>query len=113
MKKVLLFSAFALLLFVISCSKKPSVVGSWVQPRTSYSPEMGFVLFEDGSAEGINMVFVQYKAWKQIDNKLVISGENTGSRPGSFSDTLVIEKVTEDELVLSQADYLMTYKRKK
>ena len=113
MKKVLLFSALALLSFAVSCSKGPSVVGTWVQPETGYSPEIGFVLSKDGSATGINMGYVVYKAWEKIGDQIVFKGENTGSMPGSFSDTLVIEKVTDDELILSQSGYSVTYKKKK
>ena len=113
MKKVLLFSALALLSFAISCTKSPSVVGTWVQPATGFSPEIGFVLLKDGSADGINMGYVSYQSWKQIDNVLIISGERTGAVQGAFSDTLVIEKVTDEELVLSQSEYTVTYKKKK
>ena len=113
MKKVLLFSALALLSFAVGCTKSPSVVGTWVQPATGFSPEIGFVLAKDGSAQGINMGYVEYKSWEKIGDIIVFKGERTGSMPGVFSDTLTIEKVTDDELILSQSGYTVTYKKKK
>lgn len=110
MKKVLFFSAFALLLSMVSCTNP--LVGTWVQPQTNFTQEQGFVLEKDGTASDINIDFVTFKSWEKKGDILIIKGENTGSVKGAFSDTLIIEKVTDNELVLSQSGYSVTYKKK-
>ncbi len=110
MKKVLLLSALALSFVLTSCTSP--LVGTWVQPQTNYTQEQGFVLYKNGSAEDINVDFVTYKSWEKKGDLLIIKGENTGSVKGDFSDTLVIEKVDDKELILSQSGYSVTYKRK-
>ena len=110
MKKVLLFSAFALSFVLTSCTSP--LVGTWVQPQTNYTQEQGFVLYKNGSAEDINVDFVTYKSWEKKGDLLIINGENTGTVKGDFSDTLIIEKVDDQELTLSQSGYSVTYKRK-
>ena len=111
MKKVLLFSALALSFLMISCTNP--LVGTWIQPSTSYTQEQGFVLEKDGSASDINIDYVTFKSWEKKGDFLILNGENTGSVKGAFSDTLIIENVTDNELVLSQSGYSMTYKKKK
>ena len=110
MKKVLLFSALALSFMMISCTNP--LVGTWVQPSTSYTQEQGFVLYKDGSAEDVNIDFVTFKSWEKKDDMLILKGENTGSIKGQFTDTLIIEKVTDNELTLSQSGYSVKYKKK-
>ena len=110
MKKVLLFSAFALLLSMISCTNP--LVGTWVQPRTNYTQEQGFVLAKDGSASDINLDYVRFKSWEKKGDMLILKGENIGSVKGEFSDTLIIENVTDTELTLSQSGYSITYKKR-
>ena len=110
MKKVLLFSALALSFMMSSC--KDPLVGTWVQPGTTYTPEQGFVLEKNGKASGVNMDFVKFETWKKKGNMLIISGENTGSLKGEFVDTLMIKDLTDDVLILSQSGYTMTYRRK-
>ena len=110
MKKVLLFSALALSIAMISCTDP--LVGTWVQPQTHYTQEQGFVLEKNGKASDINIDFVSFKSWEKKGNFLIIKGENVGSMKGGFSDTLIIEEVTDDMLILSQSGYSMTYRRK-
>lgn len=115
MKKVLFFAVLALGLMVSSCSNEeetPSIVGTWVLPE-GYVEEIGLALNEDGSASGINTFDVVYKSWEKVDNKLVLKGYNTDNYPKtSFSDTLTIEKITDNELVLSEKSGTVTYVRK-
>ena len=110
MKKVLLFSALALSFLMISCTNP--LVGTWVQPSTSFTQEQGFILQKDGTAEDVNMDYVMFKSWEKQGDLLIIKGENVGSTPGEFSDTLIIESVTDEELTLSQSGYSITYKKK-
>ena len=110
MKKVLLFSALALSFVMISCTNP--LVGTWVQPSTTFTQEQGFILQKDGTAEDVNMDYVMFKSWEKQGDLLIIKGENVGSTPGEFSDTLIIESVTDEELTLSQSGYSITYKKK-
>ena len=110
MKKVLLISALALSFLMISCTNP--LVGTWVQPSTTYTQEQGFVLQKDGTAEDVNMDYVMFKSWEKKGDFLILKGENVGSTPGEFSDTLIIENITDDELTLSQSGYSITYKKK-
>lgn len=110
MKKVLLFSALALSFLMISCTNP--LVGTWVQPSTTFTQEQGFILQKDGTAEDVNMDYVMFKSWEKQGDLLIIKGENVGSTPGEFSDTLIIESVTDEELTLSQSGYSITYKKK-
>lgn len=110
MRKVLLFSALALSFMMVSCTNP--LVGTWVQPSTSYTQEQGFVLYKDGSAEDVNIDFVTFKSWEKKDDMLILKGENTGSIKGQFTDTLIIEKMTDNELTLSQSGYSVKYKKK-
>ena len=110
MKIVLLFSALALSFSMISCTSP--LVGTWVQPQTSYTQEQGFVLYKDGTADDINVDFVKYESWEKKGDLLILKGKNIGSVKRDFSDTMKIEKVTDNELILSQSGYSVTFRRK-
>ena len=110
MKKVLFISALALSFSLISCTSP--LVGTWVQPETSFTQEQGFVLYKDGSAADINVDYVKYESWKKSGDFLILTGKNIGSVKKDFSDTLKIEKVDDNELILSQSGYSVTFKRK-
>ncbi|MBO7528725.1 MAG: hypothetical protein J6T37_02505 [Bacteroidales bacterium] len=110
MKKVLLFSALALSFSMISCTSP--LVGTWVQPQTSYTQEQGFVLYKDGTADDINVDFVKYESWEKKGDLLILKGKNIGSVKRDFSDTMKIEKVTDNELIISQSGYSVTFRRK-
>lgn len=111
MKKILIISAFALTLFLTSCSDP--MVGTWVMPATNWSPEQGFELKKDGTAEAINMDFIQFTSWKKEDGKLFINGKNTGSAHyGEFTDEMNIVKVTKEDMKLSIGTDTLTYFKK-
>lgn len=110
MKKILILSAFALMLFMTSCSDP--VVGTWVMPGTSYTSEMGFELKKDGTAEAINMDYVELTTWQKDGNKLILNGKNTGSVKGDFSDEMNIIEVTKEEMKLETGGVTLTYKKK-
>lgn len=110
MKKVLVISAFALSFLMISCTSP--LVGTWVQPETSFTQEQGFVLYKDGSAADINVDYVRYESWKKNGDYLILNGKNVGSVKKDFSDTLKIEKVDDRELILSQSGEKIRFIRK-
>ncbi|MBQ2851925.1 MAG: hypothetical protein IJE76_00860 [Bacteroidales bacterium] len=109
MKKILTFMISLMTLSFMSCS--PSPVGSWVEP-TGGSEEISFTLNKDGSANSVNMGFVEFKNWERNGDLLILKGANVGSVKRDFVDTMKIEKITKTEMVLSQAGYTVTYIRK-
>ena len=111
MKKVLLISALALSFSLISCTSP--LVGTWIQPQTNFTQEQGFELRKDGTASDINVDYVRYESWEKKGDFLILKGKNIGSIKKDFSDTLKIEKVDKNELILSQSGYSVTYKKKK
>lgn len=111
MKKILIISVFALSLMMMSCSDP--MVGSWVMPATNYTPEQGFELKKDGSAEAINMANMELTSWKKEGNKLIIKGKNTGAVVnGEFSDEMNIVEVGKEEMVLETGGIELKYKKK-
>lgn len=110
MKKVLLISALALSFLMISCTSP--LVGTWIQPETNFTQEQGFVLYKDGTADDINVDYVQYESWEKNGDYLILNGKNVGSVKRDFSDTMKIVKVDDHELILSQSGYSVTFKRK-
>ncbi len=83
------------------------LLGQWVEHTPDY--HQGFELRAGGTAYGIGMSTVSVKQWELPDpdhlwmmGVILGSGENT-----VFEDTLEIEKLTADSLVLREGDYMM------
>ena len=100
-------------LFLVSCGSK-SLEGTWVEPakEDGIVGEIGFTLLKDGSVVPINMGYSEFNAWEKVGNKIIFKGQYTGTNPHEFADTLNIVKLTDEELVLEQAGYTVTYQRK-
>lgn len=105
---VLTFSIVAL-----SACNTVGIVGSWVEPVPGMPDmEQGFILGSDGKATSINMATLQYEGWEQNGDLLILSGKSIGNRQTiSFSDTLVIEKLTKDKLILQDRGATRHYSR--
>ncbi len=95
-----------------ACSKT-KIEGAWVQPVPGMeNMTQGFVLDEGGKASSISMATLQYETWKREADKLILSGKSIGNgQTISFSDTLDIVELTEDQLVLKRGDLTLEYKR--
>ncbi len=83
------------------------LLGQWVESTSDY--HQGFELRAGGAAHGIGMSTVSVSQWELPDSDhlwmmgvILGSGENT-----VFEDTLEIEKLTADSLVLREGDYMM------
>lgn len=83
------------------------LLGQWVEHTPDY--HQGVELRAGGTAYGIGMSTVSVKQWELPDSDhlwmmgvILGSGENT-----VFEDTLEIEKLTADSLVLREGDYMM------
>ena len=96
-----------------SCSR-PSIVGTWVEPAAEGSllGEGGFTLLENGEVENINTGFREYKTWEKKGDLLILTGVTTGYSNEKFSDTHNIISLSENELVIGQDGYSVTYPRK-
>lgn len=123
MKRNDLIKGFALMFSVVmltACSQpsvdnQPSIEGSWVEPIPGMSDqEQGFTLGSDGKATSINMATLQYESWKQDGDLLILSGKSIGNHQTiSFTDTLVVEKLSSDSLSVKQKGNTRAYSREK
>jgi hypothetical protein len=95
-----------------ACSTN-NIVGEWVEPIPGMENQMqGVNLEKDGKASSINMATLQYEKWEKKDSMLILSGKSIGNHQTiPFTDTLTIEKLTENELILKKGDLTITYQR--
>lgn len=104
---LLVFSAALL----TACGKNENIVGKWMQTVPGL-PELkqGFVLEADGKASSVNMATLSYKAWQQEGAFLILSGKSVDNHQVlPFSDTLHIEKLTQDSLILKKGELILRY----
>ena len=117
MNKHLIFIALACLmgLFLASCGEKTTILGTWVEPAAEdgIMPEKGFILYESGEVEPINMGKAEFHSWEKNGDMIYFKGTYTGTAPHDFVDTMKIVSIDENQLVLEQAGYQVTYQRKK
>ena len=103
-----IFSVSAL----IACNNA-TVEGSWTESIPGM-PDMqqGFTLEADGSASSINMATLKYESWKKEGNLLLLSGVSIGNHQSfSFTDTLTIENLTQDSLILKKGEQVLRYSK--
>lgn len=113
MKKITLF---ALAVFAcVSCSRKyteQELLGLWVEPIPGMAGVQGVALEKGGKARSINMATLVYEGWECSGDRLILSGESIGNGTrGRFNDTLTIEKVTADSLILRRGDLRIGYRK--
>lgn len=104
---------YALSVLALSACSRANIEGSWVEPVPGM-PEMeqGFILEGDGKARSINMATLQYEGWVRDGDLLILSGKSIGNRQTiPFLDTLVIEKLTRDNLILKRKGTTYHYTR--
>jgi hypothetical protein len=97
-------------LFLTSCGDP--IVGTWMESTTEFADSTGFTLQKDGSVVPINMGYYEYKTWKKDGDKLILSGQFTGTNPHDFCDSMNIQKLTKEELVLEQGGYSLNFQKK-
>lgn len=90
--------------------------GSWleVMPAELSTVVQGIILAEDGHASSIGMATLKYETWSLLpDSRLVLTGKSIGNgQTIDFSDTLAIESMKGDTLILSRGEaYRMTFVR--
>lgn len=118
MKKQLVSMAVMAVVFA-ACggTKAPvTVVGSWIMPINGQAGEVqGIKLEENGEASSINMHTLVYKEWEQQGDNLYLTVKSIGNGMEIEGvDTLTINKLTADSLVLSSNyGYILEYVRQK
>ena len=112
MKKIALMLMCCLaVVCLVSCNKKPSVVGNWKEVRSSIlSDTIGFSINKDGSMECFNTGYIRYEKWSQNENELELQGVIVGG--DAFDEKMTITKLTEDTLQFKDSGgYESTYVR--
>ena len=118
-KKTLLLAATVLIIAMTACYEKKSkvtIIGSWIMPIDGQPGKMqGIRLDEDGEASSINMATLVYKYWEQQGDELYLTVKSIGNGVEIEGiDTLKIEKLTTDSLVLnSNYGYTLRYAKEK
>ena len=118
MKKLFLgFAAIAMTFTACGGQKSPdSIIGSWVMPIEGQPGKtQGIKIEEGGNASSINMATLVYKHWEQQGDDLYLTVKSIGNGIEIEGlDTLKIEKLTADSLVLnSNYGYMLRYARQK
>lgn len=117
--KTLLLAATVLIIAMTACNEKKSkvtIIGSWIMPIDGQPGKMqGIRQDEDGEASSINMATLVYKYWEQQGDELYLTVKSIGNGVEIEGiDTLKIEKLTTDSLVLnSNYGYTLRYAKEK
>lgn len=108
------FVVAATLFLLSACSNpKNQLIGSWTQPIPGQETSVqGFELKEDGKASSINMSTLKYESWATNGKQLLLTGKSIGNGlTFEFTDTLLIQKVTADSLILQRGQGQWSYAR--
>lgn len=97
---------------LVACNNT-TVEGSWIEPVPGMANmTQGFTLNADGTAASINMATLKYESWKQEGNLLILNATSIGNHQSTpFADTLTIEKLTADSLMLRKGELLLRYSK--
>ena len=116
-KQIFSMAVMAVVFTACGGTKAPvTVVGSWVMPINGQPGEVqGIKLEENGEASSINMHTLVYKEWEQQGDRLYLTVKSIGNGIEIEGvDTLKIDKLTPDSLVLSSNyGYTLEYVRQK
>lgn len=98
-----------------SCQSEAELTGTWLEPVPGIeNMQQGFCLEKNGKASSVNMATLQYQSWKQDGEKLLLQGVSIGNGTSfEFTDTMNIEKITEDSLILKRGNFSLKYKKQK
>ena len=111
--KVLKNLAVILNVIALAACNNVSIEGDWIEPVPGIENMIqGISLKTDGKTSSINMATLQYEKWEQKDNLLILFGTSIGNHQTlSFTDTLKIEKLTEDSLILRKGELVLKYSK--
>lgn len=107
------FCGFMTVIAFTACGGN-DIEGEWIGPVPGMENMVqGINLEKGGKASSINMATLQYESWEVKDNELILSGKSIGNKETfSFSDTLIIEKLTENELTLKKGSLTINYNKR-
>lgn len=112
MKRVCLYCV--LLWAAVACApgdnkySERDFVGIWVEPVPGMAGVQGIALEEDGAAHSVNMATLRYETWKYEKGSVVLTGMSIGNGVTiPFSDTVKVEGLTEDSLLLSRGETVL------
>ena len=113
-KRLIIIALCGLMGLVFASCSRPSIVGTWVEPAVEGSliGDVGFTLLENGEVVSINTGFREYKSWERVGDKLILNGVTNGTVQSSFADTNNIISLDENQLVIGQDGYSVTYQRR-
>ena len=113
-KRLIIITLCGLVGLVFASCSRPSIVGTWVEPAVEGSllGDVGFTLLENGEVVSINTGFREYKTWEKVGDKLILNGVTNGTIQSSFADTNTIISLDENQLVIGQDGYSVTYQRR-
>lgn len=99
---------------VMAACNGSDIAGEWVEPIPGMEDQMqGISLNADGTASSINMATLQYETWKREGDNLILSGKSIGNgQTISFSDTLLIKNLTDEEMSLTKGEMTITYRKR-
>lgn len=99
---------------VTPAQAEPTLEGEWTQPVNGMPGKVqGMLLAADGKASSIDMATLLYESWSREADRLILSGKSLGNgQTISFSDTLRIDRLTADSLILSAGEAVWRYARK-
>lgn len=99
----------AVSLTVLEHSPYYYIQGTWVEPNPIDSTQVqGVTLEQDGSAVSVGMETLLFKNWSMDDGVLLLGYESIGNGQAfEGTDTLKIDKLDADSLVLSRNSYTM------
>lgn len=110
MKHLLNFMVVLSTIILTACNNT-NIEGSWVELIPGMPDiKQGFTLRANGNASSINMKSLLYEKWEHKNNLLILSGKSIGNHQTlSFTDTLTIEKLTQDSLILKKGKLILRY----
>ena len=115
MKKKMLAATLLMGLLAACGGNSASIVGSWVEPVPGMEGQVqGIKMEEGGVASSVNMATLVYESWKQEGTKLILTGKSIGNgQTIEFVDTMDINRLTADSLVLDNQGMEIRYAKQK
>lgn len=109
--KILKKLTFIFSIIALTSCNSINIEGAWVESVQGMPDiKQGFILEEGGNAASINMATLKYEKWEQKDNLLFLSGTSVGNHQSiSFTDTLIIERLAQDSLILRKGELILKY----
>lgn len=91
----------------------PEIIGTWLEAVKGMPGAMQGIRIENGGiAESVNMATLVYEHWQKEGNKLLLKGKSLGNgQTIIFTDTLHIETLSADSLILTAGGYTIRYHR--